>query len=79
MAGNEAHDQYMAEEYDLDALKTYKDDAKTKYNVSYGMYGGAIAAVGVSAYLFLVKRAKLKVQNVAVIPQRDGFKFAVRF
>src|SRR3989339_712748 len=76
--GNDAHAQYMAEEYNLDALKKYKDDATMKYNVSYGFYGGAVAAIGVSAYLFLAKRARLKVQNVAKVPERDGMKVEVR-
>lgn len=79
LAGDADWELYDSEGIDVNALSAYKDDATMNYNISKGFYGGVVIAVGVSTYMFLTKKAKLKVQNMAILPRKDGLKFVMRF
>ena len=77
--GSDSYKLYRNEEYDTQLIQKYRDETTFRDNVSYSFYGGAAALAGTAAYLFVSKRLKLKVQNIAVIPFHSGMKIAMGF
>ncbi|MBL8027345.1 MAG: DUF2380 domain-containing protein, partial [Fibrobacteres bacterium] len=77
--GTDSYNLYRNEEYDTQLIQKYRDETTIRDNISYGFYGGAAVVAGTAVYLFINKRLKLKVQNVALAPMNNGVKLAMGF
>jgi hypothetical protein len=72
--------EYYDERYDLDRISQLKSSSQLKYYAGYGCYAAAGISAGLSLYMFISRRAKLRVQDrVALTPTLNGAALSVRF